>query len=294
VTPRPGNNEGGSAPLTAAKLGALLDKSEKVKETVLDARDDLAAVNADIHAEKPEGLPARTVDLSMRAEVKVVKAAHELEEVNVQLEEEVAARVGMESALQGAESALASSQMELAAVRAKEREARYRSLHDAGTGLPNRDLFHERLEHGLVQAERHSWNLAVVFIDLDDFKAVNDTHGHVVGDALLRSVARRLEAGVRAEDTVSRFGGDEFMCILLGVKSKADAEDVVQKLMERVGAKFETHGAVLVPSASVGIAMYPDDGTTADVLLQFADKAMYRRKSGSPARHSRGGTALPD
>jgi diguanylate cyclase (GGDEF)-like protein len=124
----------------------------------------------------------------------------------VQLREEIAERKNLESEL--AESLLA------------EEEARRRSLHDQVTGLPNRALLRDRLEHALAQAKRNSLSLSLLFIDLDDFKRVNDSHGHEVGDKVLRTIAERLQSSVRADDTVGRQGGDEFVYLILDIENE--------------------------------------------------------------------------
>lgn len=148
---------------------------------------------------------------------------------------------------------------------------------DLLTGLPNRALFTDRISHALNSAHRSNTNLAVMFLDLDHFKNVNDNLGHRVGDALLVEIAKRLKSAMREEDTVSRLGGDEF--ILLLPNTDADgAAHVAEKLLERVAGlcKIEQHELVVTPS--IGIAMYPDDGLDFESLSQCADVAMYRAK----------------
>lgn len=148
---------------------------------------------------------------------------------------------------------------------------------DLLTGLPNRALFTDRISHALNSAHRNNTSLAVMFLDLDHFKNVNDNLGHRVGDALLVEIAKRLKSAMREEDTVSRLGGDEF--ILLLPNTDADgAAHVAEKLLERVAwlCKIEQHELVVTPS--IGIAMYPDDGLDFESLSQCADVAMYRAK----------------
>jgi len=148
--------------------------------------------------------------------------------------------------------------------------------------LPNRVLFNDRLEHGLAQAKRHDWTLAVMFIDLDGFKTINDTYGHRAGDIVLQTIASRLKAMTREDDTVSRHGGDEFLSLLLELKQEADAITIATKIMAVLGAPCDvTPNDVqlsLRVGCSIGIAMFPGDGATVDTLVRSADRPMYRAK----------------
>jgi diguanylate cyclase len=149
---------------------------------------------------------------------------------------------------------------------------------DVLTGLPNRALLADRLAQSMEYAQRHDRRVALLFVDLDNFKKVNDSMGHSVGDALLQSVAKRLQACVRASDTVSRLGGDEFVVLLTEVTMAQDAVIVAGKL---ITAMFEPHliGSHRVRiTVSVGISLYPDDGEGAESLLSRADAAMYSAK----------------
>lgn len=151
--------------------------------------------------------------------------------------------------------------------------------HDALTGLPNRALLQDRLDQALAQASRYSHQVAVMFIDLDRFKGINDTLGHAVGDELLKEVAERLKLTVRAVDTVSRLGGDEFVVILHEISGPDDAVLVAEKILATVGqtASIENHELHVTPS--VGISVYPDDGDDPVQLMKNADTAMYHAKS---------------
>ncbi|WP_046115364.1 EAL domain-containing protein [Aquincola tertiaricarbonis] len=165
----------------------------------------------------------------------------------------------------------------------KKSEARIQFLaqHDVLTELPNRSLCIERLRMALQQARRSGQKVAVMFIDLDRFKTINDTLGHHIGDGLLRSVARRLLEAVRAGDTVSRLGGDEFVVVLAGVDSVDEVTQVVeQRLIPRIRQPHVVDGAELNVSCSVGIALAPDDATDIDELMRHADTAMYQAKAG--------------
>jgi diguanylate cyclase (GGDEF)-like protein len=155
------------------------------------------------------------------------------------------------------------------------------AMHDPLTRLPNRMLFNDRLQHGISSARRAGRSMAVLVLDIDGFKAFNDTLGHAVGDALLRETAARLQSCVRASDTVARLGGDEF--VIVGVDAdRADAELIRAKIQERMAEPFSVEGEQVAVRLSIGLAIFPDDGSETSVLLRQADIAMYREKR---ARH---------
>jgi diguanylate cyclase (GGDEF)-like protein/PAS domain S-box-containing protein len=154
------------------------------------------------------------------------------------------------------------------------------ATHDRLTGLPNRNLFFDRLQHGLDKAARHGEHLAVMFVDLDNFKLINDSFGHQMGDSLLTQVAEHLQACTRKQDTVSRLGGDEFTVIVEDIRESS--EEIVAATAERIiqalAAPFDLGAHQALLSASVGIAFYPKDGTDVTTLLRSADAAMYKAK----------------
>ncbi len=154
--------------------------------------------------------------------------------------------------------------------------------HDALTGLPNRRLLHERLTQAIALARRRGTHLAVLFLDLDRFKHVNDSLGHEVGDKLLQSVAGRLMASVRGSDTISRQGGDEFVLLLSEVVHGSDAARTAQKVVAALAAPHDIGGHDLHITASIGVSLYPDDGEDAKTLLKNADAAMYHAKERGP------------
>ena len=162
----------------------------------------------------------------------------------------------------------------------------HQAYHDPLTNLPNRSLFNDRLELALRQAHRNASSLAVLFLDLDRFKRVNDTLGHVVGDQLLQQVALRLKACLRSCDTLSRFGGDEFTVLLSELHDREDAARISHKLVECLSPPFRLAGFPLQISASVGIAVYPTDGDSAEELIGNADVAMYHVKVNGKNNHS--------
>lgn len=150
--------------------------------------------------------------------------------------------------------------------------------HDALTDLPNRVLLNDRLSQAVLAAQRAGSRFAVMFIDLDHFKQINDTLGHGAGDQLLRIVAGRLGGLLREVDTVSRLGGDEFVLLLSGIETPGDAAEVAAKILRTVAQPCEVAGQTLAVSSSVGIALYPEDGDSGDALIRASDAAMYRAK----------------
>jgi diguanylate cyclase (GGDEF)-like protein len=159
-----------------------------------------------------------------------------------------------------------------------EEQIQYQAYHDALTGLPNRMLFLDRLQIALAHARRQGGQPAVLFLDLDDFKVINDTLGHATGDRLLQGLAERLIVSVREDDTVARMGGDEFTLLLPNVGRMEDAARLAGKLLEAVAQPFQIDGQDLFVTTSVGVSLYPGDGEDAETLLKNADRAMYRAK----------------
>lgn len=157
-------------------------------------------------------------------------------------------------------------------------QLQYLAQHDALTRLPNRQLFHDRLESALTRVARNPAIFALLYLDLDKFKQVNDLHGHAAGDLLLHEVARRLRDCVREADTVARLGGDEFVVLLEGIVSPDDAVRVADKIQDALGAPVHFGKLSLSAVASIGIAMYPQHGDDAQQLVKHADDAMYQVK----------------
>jgi diguanylate cyclase (GGDEF)-like protein len=181
-------------------------------------------------------------------------------------------------------AALTSHDQAQAAVRALA-EAEHSAALDALTRLPNRTTLLDRFAQALAQARRHGTRLGLLFVDLDDFKRLNDAYGHAFGDEVLRQVAERLVSAVREADTVSRYGGDEFLILLAELSQPADAQAVAEKLGAALSAPIELAGQVVRLTASLGAALYPDDGEDIDTLIARADAAMYQ------AKRSRAGSA---
>jgi diguanylate cyclase (GGDEF)-like protein len=264
------NSPGSNKPVKA--LTKVLGQTKEVKGLVDEAAQELSSVNAVLKQEleirqPPPGIE-KALEKTETIEVKVQDAANKLSVVNAALKDEVHERHALE--------------IQLVAVTEKEEASRYASVHDALTGLPNRVLFNDRLEHSLAQAKRHNWSLAVMFIDLDGFKKINDTYGHDAGDSVLKTIAARLTQSTRDDDTVSRHGGDEFLYLLTEVKNEQDLTSVAEKLIVSIQTPCDVSidDLTINPSisASIGISIFPKDGTTAEALIKSADQAMYRAK----------------
>lgn len=188
---------------------------------------------------------------------------------------------------QGSVSHYIATAIDISDRKRNEERIRFLAQHDVLTQLPNRSMCIERLRAAMQHAQRHTDKVAVLFIDLDRFKNINDSLGHHIGDGLLRSVAQRLLGSVRSRDTVSRLGGDEFVIVLAGVSDAYEVATIVdERLVPAIRAPHDIDGAELHVSCSVGIAMYPDDAQDIDTLMRHADVAMYQAKSsGRDAAH---------
>jgi diguanylate cyclase (GGDEF)-like protein len=256
-------------------LTSALTHSEQIKDKVEQCATDLSSVNLvlrqeivdDVHAEEV----ARAILLSEKVEAKVQECAEQLAVVNDALAEEIDERQNLDRALSTSNFALLES-------KAQEEQSMYRSLHDAVTGLPNLSLFNDRLNLALTQTKRHKRRLAVMFIDLDKFKSINDTHGHDVGDDVLKEVARRLQGAVREGDTVSRRSGDEFLLLMLDANDENSVVNLAMKIVDCIGQASGIGGTKLSVRPSVGIALYPEHGQSPMELLKNADFAMYAAK----------------
>lgn len=169
-------------------------------------------------------------------------------------------------------------QMELA-LRASEQQIRDMAFTDAVTGLANRNLFSDRLEQMTLNTKRYKSEFALLFIDLDKFKHINDTHGHLLGDEVLRMASERIRETFRESDVIARFGGDEFLVIMKNIRGGTfDIEQVCNKLLEKLGTPYFVDDLELQITASIGVAICPNDSLTSNELIQLADKAMYKAK----------------
>jgi diguanylate cyclase (GGDEF)-like protein/PAS domain S-box-containing protein len=185
------------------------------------------------------------------------------------------ARASLEASRDALERAVAERTAELEEAKAR---AQHLADHDALTGLPNRRLLEDRLTQALALSQRNRKQTAVMFIDLDRFKPINDSLGHSVGDVLLKEVSQRLVSQLRVGDTICRIGGDEFVVVLPEVKRSSDIAQVAQKVIEQVSQPITVDERELAVSCSIGIAVFPDDGRDAETLIRNADAAMYHAK----------------
>jgi diguanylate cyclase (GGDEF)-like protein len=271
-----------SISVTTVPLKNLLNQSEEIKANVEKAAEQLGSVNAVLTNNAKVLPPFPTIEeviaQNEEAEKKVVKAAEDLQQVNAELTKQVAERINIESELREIKNDLLEIRIDLSNSQEKAKDALHIALHDPLTALPNRLLLEQRLDHGLTQSRRYGTKLALMFIDLDKFKNINDSYGHDIGDRVLITVANRLQSFVRGEDIVSRWGGDEFVCILLNIHLDSDVISLAEKMVKRIAEPCEFNGIVLSISATIGIALCPRDGETAETLFKQVDRAMYRSK----------------
>ncbi len=264
--------EGPKTGKPAKALTGVLEQSERVKDLVEEVAEGLSTVNEVLAQElaivNTPPIVQDAIEKNVIAEEKVQEATEQLAVVNEALVGEVKARHVLE--------------FQYAAANEQKDAARHESLHDPLTGLPNRALFNDRLEQGLVLAERHTWNLAVMFLELHGFKDINDKHGHDVGEKVLQMFAARLQENSRGDDTASRHSGDEFLYLLMESGGEEQVKLIVEKLIGVIEAPCEISvGTTTVRPeirVSVGIAMYPANGIAAEALINAAGKAMYRAK----------------
>ena len=250
------------------KLSNVIAHSESIKDLVQVCADDLSVVNTVLKEElsitnsKPSVKNA--VKKNTTVENKVQLAVDQLEVVNNALKDEVKERENIEK--------------ELDEVTLEKDIATHASLHDLLTGLPNRALFYDRLGHGLEQAKRNGWNLAVMFLDLDNFKQINDKHGHDVGDKVLLTFAKKLKDNTRSGDSICRLGGDEFLYLLMDIKSELEVTKIIEKLIKTIALPSNGLEENFVVKLSIGISLFPKNASSLEGLIKSADTAMYAAK----------------
>ncbi|TWI65095.1 PAS domain S-box-containing protein/diguanylate cyclase (GGDEF)-like protein [Pseudoduganella lurida] len=217
---------------------------------------------------QPKGRSVWMVDdvTARRESAEAIRRARD--ELEVRVLERTAELAGANAMLQG----------EIVERRQAEARVHHMAYHDSLTGLPNRALLADRLERAVLSAQRTGQQLAVMFLDLDRFKTINDSLGHLAGDALLQEVAGRLCRAVRASDTVARLGGDEFVVLVPGIREAAEASQVADKIIDALAAPFPLEGHTLHVTPSIGICLCPDDGGDVETLMRHADAAMYHAK----------------
>jgi diguanylate cyclase (GGDEF)-like protein len=210
----------------------------------------------------------------------VLDCVDALDRLQIALQHEHNHRQCLERDISEAQAALAQMRARLHRTQVGERTLRHQAMHDPLTALPNRSCFREGLDRALSFAGLQRQTLAVMYIDLDGFKPINDRHGHGIGDEVLRIVALRLAHTVRAKDLVSRLGGDEFACLVADWEDRAQLSRLARKMFDAVAAPLSVGELRLTVRPSIGIALYPTHGLGPDELVANADAAMYRAKRG--------------
>jgi diguanylate cyclase len=204
-------------------------------------------------------------------------SAEEFRIFNRCLDDAIAAAV-TEYSQQNSQNTLAHTEAVLSAAKRDVHKAQLRALHDFLTGLPNRQLFDDRLAHAISLAKRHDWTLAVMFLDLDQFKSINDAHGHTIGDFILKTIAERLLQYARHEDTVCRNGGDEFLYLVMNPQGRENIGNIADSMFRTIAQPVAVADLDFVIKPSIGIAVYPDHGSSGEQLIANADTAMYHAK----------------
>ncbi len=256
----------------ADALKEALAQNKQIRNLAQESVADLSSVNDALKHGLTDQTQLSTIERAVRkndaVEDKVREVSEKLSVVNRALESEVKHRHILD--------------YRFAALAEQEEAARHAAFHDALTGLPNRALFVDRLEQGFAMAKRHDWTLVVMFLDLDNFKSINDTYGHDVGDTVLKAVGQRLRDNSRGDDTVCRLGGDEFLYLLQEAPDKLTIAAVAEKLINAIRVpciiKQGDQEISLSVQASIGIAIFPKDGDSSNELVKHADTAMYLAK----------------
>jgi diguanylate cyclase (GGDEF)-like protein len=261
-----------SEPAAENALARVIENSEQIKRLVDQAASDISCITRVISQAMIESPQMHQIEAALgeiaKANSMVRLASSKLSAINADVEIEARNRDMRD--------------YRFAASVEQHESSRRAALHDALTGLPNRVLFDDRLKIAISDARRTGSTLAVMFLDLDDFKGVNDSYGHAMGDQVLQIVGRRLKTHTRENDTVSRQGGDEFLYLAQHVRDEHNIELIAEKLLREIQAPLE----VAVPeleifagiSASIGISVFPKDGETPELLVRGADAAMYHAK----------------
>lgn len=269
------------ASLRLEKLKAVVEEDRRMtsEEVSRQPSAEPAAANKVRHQDNVPVEDLRDAHSQNEAkEAKVATAAVGADQVKERLADAVVQRTALASELVDAKAELDGARDDVAEARQQRDEARQGATKDPLTNVPNRSAFDQRLEHGLSQAKRHGWGLAIFSIDVDQFTSINDYYGHDLGDEVLQMVATRLTSFLREDDMVSRWGGDEFVCLLLEVGDQEDVLRMAKEMVERIAEPCVVHGDVLRVLASVGIAIFPAHGSSAEILLNHADLAMYQAK----------------
>jgi diguanylate cyclase (GGDEF)-like protein len=245
---------------------ALTTSALQCKHDVDDLADTLLALAAQMGSVTPV------------TESAVVACALDLQRLGLVMEHDLRQRDRLTLELRDVQRELRRVRLDLVDSRAHEQRARHSAFHDPLTGLPNRTSFAERARRALAWHEPEARELGLLYIDLDEFKSINDLYGHAVGDELLKIIAARLTDAVRKQDWISRHGGDEFLCLLVEIQSEQQLVFTAQRLFDSVAAPCQIGRLTLSVTPSIGIALYPHHGTTVEALLESADAAMFWAK----------------
>lgn len=220
----------------------------------------------------------QTMTVARLAESSAIACAVQLQKSVALLDEEIRLANRLELELLEARDELQQARQQLLESQVHEERTRHKAFHDTLTGLPNRFSFEERSSRALAQHRPLAREFGLMYLDLDGFKSINDLHGHAVGDELLKVIGSRLTHAVRTRDSISRQGGDEFLCLMLDVQSEHQVTSIARKLIDTVSAPCRIGSLTLCVRPSIGIALYPRDGSTVEALLESADKAMFWAK----------------
>jgi len=296
------------AALLAIFVSVPASHAEDIDDKVENAQDDLAAANKAVSKANAALEAARTQLPAAQAALREARAelakAQKIEAAAAAAAEQATAdALAAEQAVAEAEALIVAKDGEIgdlarafrdmrlqiseqiSELRDNQDELEHLAQHDPLTGLPNRRKFQERLDQALAQARRFPQTVSVLFIDLDRFKIINDRHGHEVGDVVLQTVARRLQAVLREVDTVARIGGDEFVALLGAPATPEQLDAIANKLLQVLGEPVRFEGLQLDLGCSIGIASYPNDAGNATDLLAAADHAMYAAKTAGRNTH---------
>jgi diguanylate cyclase len=270
-------------------LEKALEKNRQIKIKIEDCATELSTVNETVKQRVIAGrslLEAEKVlARSEEFENRVQEWVEELHDVNAALAHEIDERQNIDRELVNTLRRLSISDDissangdVLTIAQEVVEEATKRTLLDYVTGIPSRELFNDRLEQALALVKRHGWDMAVMFIDLDRFKLINDTHGHAIGDRVLQIVSQRLATQARHEDTICRYGGDEFLYLLVNPKGMENIFRIACKVFDLISQSLLIDDLILTAEPSIGIAVYPENGISGGELVSNADIAMYRAK----------------
>ena len=289
MNPTP-QSQASSSPGNPHLLTLALKRNQEIQSKLGVCTTELSTINEalrhEIVSNKLSGISYKILAYSENVKDRICECTGEMHEVSQILVQEVDGREQLNNKLtetrkilSGTKNILSNMQRVLSFSLGEVEKAQLRALHDYNTGIPNRQLFYDRLKQSMALAKRCDWTLAVMFIDLDRFKPINDNFGHATGDEVLKTVAQRLNEQVRSEDTICRYGGDEFLYLLVNPGGIADIQRIARKVHTSIAKTMNINELTLSVKPSIGIAVYPDDGMSVEELISNADTAMYHAKS---------------